>query len=110
MAIARAWQCTNDIEVSCAAQKCTASESFTPTSISLQETGRMEICAYSGCWRGRGTVTKSKGAVYFSAPKLKWSGVEKGEARAIVALDTLDRLALVKVAGFAMPVHCKKGS
>ena len=56
------WQRRNDLEIRCDAENCTAEEegNFTPMSVTVDDAGLMSVCAYSGCWEGKGTVVKTE--------------------------------------------------
>jgi hypothetical protein len=103
------WNCHNkDLEIHCDANKCEASDGFTPFDISVSTNGLMSICAYSGCWEGKGKVLKSGGHILVSGNKLKWTGNTPSSANFMVALDTMDKIGFIKGEGFAMPIICSQ--
>ena len=103
------WNCRNkDLEITCSSNKCEASDSFTPVSININKNGALSICAYSGCWEGKGKVMTSGKHILVSGRKLKWSGTTPNNADFIVALDASDKVGFIKGEGFAMPINCSQ--
>jgi hypothetical protein len=110
LALCAEWHCQNqDMEVSCSQTVCEAAEAFTPIDVTVSDLGSMIVCAYSGCWSGKGKVLKSGAHVIISANKLKWSGTSPNPATFIVGLDKTDNIAVIKGSNFAMPLICKSG-
>lgn len=110
-AFSSAWRCrNNNLEIHCNSGKCQASPAgtFTPFDITFTADGDMDICAYTGCWQGRGKVTRSGKHILISGHGLVWTGTEPDRADFIVALDTSDKVGFIKGAGFAMPILCKE--
>ncbi len=106
-AFSSSWNCRNhDLEIRCNSSKCETSNGFTPFDISINISGALSICAYSGCWKGKGKVMKSGNHFLISGTKLKWAGTNTGTANFIVAVDTRDKVGFVKGEGFAMPTTC----
>lgn len=107
LAFGAEWNCRNQyLEVSCSAQKCAASETFTPMEVSLSDLGFVSVCAYSGCWEGKGKMLKSGSHLIISATRLRWGGASPNDANFIIALDKADAVAVIKGANFAMPLIC----
>lgn len=108
-AFAAEWNCRNhDMEITCDSTKCSSSDGFTPFSININDKGKLDICAYAGCWSGRGAVLARGSHVLISAQNMKWSGKPATKASFIVALDKADRVGILKGEGFAMPFTCPK--
>lgn len=101
------WRCVNDLEISCDSKSCSRSESFTPMDISFQDSGRIQICAYSGCWAGKGVVVGSRKYLHLSAEALQWNGTGVNPASASLTLDRSSGVATILISSFAMPVLCK---
>ena len=109
VAHAAGWTCSNrDMEITCSAQKCTVSDSFTPLSDSFDEAGALEIWAYSGCFAGKGKVLRSGGHLLISAHNLKWTGSAPLSGECLVAFDQGSLIAVVKSMDFAMPMTCER--
>ena len=111
VAFAINWQCRNhDLEIACDTKQCTPAESFTAMDIHLNDiTGHMNICAYTGCWEGRGKVLRERHYIIFTAHHLAFSNIiTQIKTSFIIALDTHDHIAVLKGAGYAMPLSCKK--
>ena len=112
---AETWQCRNDIEIRCAEGACSAaaSGSFTPMSVSADGTGRLSVCAYSGCWEGIATVTRSEQKfLMLVGQNLEFSTASaQGESTqdVVLVIDRRDSVAILKVAEFAHPLICKSG-
>lgn len=104
--IAKTWECTNkDLEIQCTAETCASSEGFTPIQVSVNsDSGHMSICAYSGCFEGKGVTTKNKSHLLFSG--LALSSAENS-ADVMVALDIEKKIAVISGMSFAMPLHCE---
>lgn len=110
-AVARQWTCrNNDFEISCGEGRCAAQPSggFTPLSVSLDaDGGQMSVCAYSGCWEGRASIVRRGTFRIHTGLDLKWTGVTGAAADFAVVLDLADRVAVLKGAGFALPLTCE---
>lgn len=110
---AETWQCRNDIEIRCAEGACSAaaSGSFTPMSVSADGTGQLSVCAYSGCWEGIATVTRSEQRfVMLVGQNLEFSTAPaKGESAedVVLVIDQRDNVAILKLAEFAHPLICE---
>jgi uncharacterized low-complexity protein len=107
---AREWTCRNaDFEITCGEGKCGAAASFTPMSVSLSATGKLAVCAYSGCWEGRGKIVRHGNFRVFIGTRLAWSNPSGGPGAAdfAVVLDTSDKVAVLKGAGYAHPMTCE---
>ena len=106
------WQCLNDLEVSCNAEQCeaAAADEFTPMRIFVEESGAMSVCAYSGCWEGRGELVRNGYFMIWTGQDLKFStspdSEDAGESIALV-LDRRDHIGVLKAGAFAHPVHCE---
>jgi hypothetical protein len=103
------WQCRNiDMEIRCDSEKCASSDTFTAFDISISDKGKMEICAYSGCWKGKGKVLSSGKHMLVSGQKLKWQTEIQSKADFMLAIDLTDKVGFIKGEGFAMPIRCTK--
>ncbi len=81
--------------------------------VSFNSAGEFSVCAYSGCWRGRGSVHSESPFLVISKPKAEWSFEPDRESRRVdilIAFDPSDRVAMVKAGGFAHPFNCKPSS
>lgn len=105
------WACRNDVEVSCNTDGCEVQEAFTPMEVRVDEGGSMSVCAYSGCWEGTGTVTRSDAFIVFTGEDIPFSTApDAADSRAdiVVALDRADNVAVLKAEGFAHPLRCEQ--
>lgn len=107
-AFAKGWTCrNNDLEVTCTSEKCATPEGHTPISVNVKDDGFMNICAYSGCWEGKGKIFKSGNHVLISGQKLSWSGTAHGRGDFMIAFDRNNGIAVINGEGFAMPLLCQ---
>ena len=107
-AFGQSWQCRNDLEIRCNGKKCQVqkADGWTPMSVSFDDSGKMSVCAYSGCWEGIGAVTFDANFLMLSGKNLKFSTSNMTENIAIT-LDKNDNVAMLKAGGFAQPLICK---
>lgn len=75
--------------------------------VAFDERGAMNICAYSGCWEGKGKVFKSGNHLLLSGHKLGWSSAAHEGGDFMIALDKSHSVAVINGEGFAMPLICK---
>lgn len=101
-----ATNCANLIEVQCDSNKCETSESFTPMSIAFDKKN-LEVCAYSGCWKGAYTKKIDGKISLLVARKMKWNGVSPNPADAVLTLYGKDNLGQLKVGNFFVPIRCE---
>jgi hypothetical protein len=103
------WQCRNDLEIACANGKCEAKtkDGFTPMDVSFDESGKMSVCAYTGCWEGTGKVFKNADFLSLHGENLKFSTSAMSEDIAIT-LDKRDNIAILKAGAFSHPLICQK--
>ena len=106
------WHCQNDLEVHCDESSCelTNSDEATAMAVSFSESGRFSVCAYSGCWSGLGTVVSLSPFLVITSEKAEWSFPPDRTANAkdvLIAFDPSDKVALVKVSGWAIPFRCE---
>jgi hypothetical protein len=103
------WQCRNDLEITCENGKCDAKteDGFTPMSVNIDDTGAMNVCAYSGCWTGSGQVFTTQKFLTLNASNLKFS-TSDDRANISITLDRTDNVAIIKAGSFAQPLVCQK--
>lgn len=110
--VADTWNCTNTIEIRCDSDGCEAekNDAFTPMSVSFNETGKMSVCAYSGCWEGSGEVFKDGDFLVLTGTNLKFSTAsdDSMNQNILIALDKDDNIAVLKAGGFSHPLVCKE--
>jgi len=68
------WQCRNELEISCNAERCEAAVDFTPMSVTFDDSGWISVCAYSGCSEGSGTVTRGGRFILLTGLDLPFRG------------------------------------
>lgn len=106
-----AWHCRNEFEIRCRAGACSLvpEGEFTPLSVAFDSTGSISVCAYTGCWDGRGRAEGDDRFLTVSARGLPFSTAsEEDPRRADVALlfDRETAVALLHADGFALPLNC----
>jgi len=101
------WSCTNpDIEVMCSDKKCESHTNFTPISVTFDKKHTLSICAYSGCWEGRGERQTFHHYWMIRGQKLPFSSSPQSKEEFILLIDTYDNNAMIKGGGFVMPLVC----
>jgi hypothetical protein len=106
-AAAADWSCSNrDLaEIRCGADSCEIErESFTPMELSLAP-GRVEVCAFSGCFPGRVTLKRTAGPHILFHAIVRLGGANQPLA---VILDTSTGTALMRWNGFANVMRCER--
>lgn len=108
----KTWQCRNDLEITCSADKCESetADSFTPMSVQFSENGQMNVCAYSGCWEGLGNVYINGDFLVVSGLNMNFSTAPKSESsneNILISLDKRDNVANIKAGAFAQPLVCE---
>lgn len=106
------WSCrNNNAEISCSETACevTMPDGFTPMDLTLNTSGAVSLCAYSGCWTGQATSTLNVGHYLSSvALQLAWSGVSGSPGDVVATIDTRKKVATVLADGFAHPMTCTR--
>lgn len=114
LASAGAWQCRNPVEVACTEATCTASPAgeFTPMDIAAESSGRISVCAYSGCWEAQAKPLRKRGRLVFAADRARFSTADSDAMRADITLviDERTGAGFVLAAGFANPLLCSKSA
>lgn len=77
-------------------------------SVQLASTGKMDVCAYSGCWQGLGSVQSSGDFRIWVGHDLSFSTAPHTENQQDIAivLDLSDGIATLKAGAFAHPLRC----
>ena len=107
-----AYTCSNDIEVQCDIAGCEAKQDsdFTPMHAEFDNAGNLEICAYSGCWKGKAEVWQTKKFLFLSGEQIPFTSgdVRSGHSANIaLSVELGDHIAIVKVDAFTQPLFCK---
>lgn len=106
---AHEWNCGNkDFEIACNNGKCEINTGFTPMGITFDSTGKMSVCAYSGCWEGKGKVASGKDFFAVTGHRLKFSTASSSYANVAIVVDVHDNIGVIKVESFAQPIVCTK--
>mgnify|MGYP001557348177 CR=1 FL=1 len=106
------WSCTNDVEVMCSNKGCGVGqgEDFTPVDVTLNNDGRMSVCAYTGCWDGKGSVLNEGSFIIYTGKNFKFSTASNSENSEdiVVVIDKRDNVAVMKNSVFSQPLICIK--
>ena len=79
--------------------------------VSVDDAGSMSVCAYSGCWEGTGTVTRSERFVVLTGHDLPFSTAPEGSDSGqdiVIAIDKEDNVAILKAGSYAHPLRCEQ--
>ncbi|USD36170.1 hypothetical protein [Ferrimonas sp. SCSIO 43195] len=106
---ADSWQCSNDFESRCSSQGCSVATTadFTPLSVSLDDRGALSVCAYSGCWQGRGEVLATRPYLVVVGLAIPWSapGGDHGSDM-VLTLNPKTGVAMLQNEVFDQPLVC----
>ena len=110
-----AWECKPDVEVQCTAKSCSVSpdQGVIPIGLSFDSHGTFSLCAYSGCWEGKGRVVSASPFLVISAEKVSWSDPNRrveGREDVLIAFSPRDRIAMVKAGSLSLPMRCSQSS
>jgi hypothetical protein len=105
------WHCTNDVEVACVEDSCTVydPEETSTIHVYFSVSGEFSVCAYSGCWDGKGKVATTAPFLIIWKEQADWNfspDREKNRKDVLIAFDVSDQVALVKVGALASPFNC----
>lgn len=115
VSFASSWSCTNDIEVMCGASGCGASDGddFTPIDVMVRVDGEMRVCAYTGCWEGKGEISKNGAFITFYGQGFRFSTSPDRDdfvEDLMVVVDERDNIGFLKNSIFTQPLICTKYS
>lgn len=103
----RLYQCKNDIEVQCNSSGCkSVAKDFTPMNVNFDSSGKLSVCAYSGCWQGTADVLNTGDFMILTGSNLKFSTTDSMQDIALT-LDLSDSVATIKAGGFSQPLLCE---
>ncbi len=105
------WTCGPDLEVQCTAESCAVSEDQGVIRIylSFESDGNFLLCAYSGCWEGKGKVVSSSPFLVITKKQIDWSDPNQrveGREDVLIAFSPSDKVVMVKAGPIAMPMRC----
>ena len=106
------WHCRNQYEVWCSATGCRLAPEgeFTPLDIWADRRG-FSLCAYTGCWEGKGRARRIGGRLLWTGSDLPFSTQpDKPELRTDLTLLIFeeDGVGFVRGAGLATPLLCER--
>ena len=110
---ATTWNCRNEkFESKCDNRSCSVEDeigSFTPLDVTFSDEGEMSICAYSGCWDGKGKVLANSPYLVLLGTELSWSNSSSDDKQdVLIGLDIQNKIATVQVQSFVQPLVCKQ--
>jgi hypothetical protein len=111
---AEGWICGPDLEVQCTPESCSVSEyqGSIPIFLQFDPRGKFLLCAYSGCWEGKGKVVSSSPFLVITKKQVDWSDPNQrveGREDVLIAFSPSDRVVMVKAGSISMPMRCSKG-
>lgn len=94
--------CANrNAQISCDGKSCSVeTDAFTPMSVS-REGNRLEVCAYSGCWKGPLDLIRTRGDLTILHAQL-----EGGKGQASVTYDRKQKVATMLWGNFVQALSC----
>lgn len=115
ISFASSWGCSNDIQVMCSKDGCGASDGddFTPIDVRVDEDGEMQVCAYTGCWSGKGKVSINGVFTIFYGKGFRFSTSPDRDDLVedlMVVVDRRDNVGFLKNSIFTQPLICTKYS
>ena len=113
LSCAAEWECEPDVEVQCTIKSCSVAEDqgIIPIGLSFDSHGTFSLCAYSGCWEGKGEVVSVLPFLVITLGNVDWSDLGQrveGREDVLIAFDAKDHVVMVKAGSIAMPMRCKK--
>ncbi|WNO09408.1 hypothetical protein [Teredinibacter sp. KSP-S5-2] len=108
---AEQWDCVNDFESRCSEDSCRVFEkdNFTPLSVSFSDAGNVDVCAYSGCWQGKGEVLSSEPFLVIVGVGLTWNNPAiDNKENLLLSFNPKTHVAMLNISSFYLPVICNK--
>jgi len=107
------WQCSNQVEVWCSVDKCTArsGEDITPMSILVDEDDAISVCAYTGCWEGKIAPIVTPRHLIWTILNTGFSTMQGAEGvgtDVTLLINKDDGIGFVRAGGIATPVLCDR--
>jgi hypothetical protein len=108
------WRCSPDVEVWCTIESCATNEEKLEAiriGVTFDSRGVFSLCAYTGCWEGKGKVVSVSPFLVITLGNVDWSDPnQRVEARenVLIAFDVKDQVAMVKAGSISMPMRCSK--
>lgn len=104
------WVCANDIEVWCTVDSCAAKpeDEATPMAIAARADGQFSVCAYTGCWEGKTSMTNANGRLVWAADGVPFSTNEAATADISLMIVARDGVGFVRVGAIASPLLCRR--
>ena len=105
------WFCRNDLEIQCSDTSCEATDrqEFTTMHLSFKANGEFMVCAYTGCWEGIGQVIETRPFLIIWKEQADWytqNRLGTNAQNVLIAFDRSDKVASLKVGGWAHPMNC----
>ena len=115
LSCAAEWDCKPDVEVQCTIESCSLAkdQGAIPIGLSFDSHGTFSLCAYSGCWEGKGKVVSVSPFLVITLGNVDWSDPNQrveGRRNVLIAFSTKDQIAMVKAGSLSMPMRCSKDS
>lgn len=107
------WECKNDVEIYCNDQHCVTTPQHEISSMSviieLAENAKFDVCAYTGCWKGKSKIRRSGPFIILTDENVKkvTPSNDLQPVNIAIVLDKMDKTAIVKAARWSHPYKCK---
>ena len=113
LSCAATWNCAPDVEVQCTVESCEVmgDQGTIPIQLSFDTRGTFSLCAYSGCWEGKGKIVSVSPFLVITLGNVDWSDPNQrieGREDVLIAFGVNDRVAMVKAGSISMPMRCSK--
>src|SRR5688572_29924196 len=82
-----------------------------PIFLNFDSSGAFLLCAYSGCWEGKGKVVSVSPFLVITLGNVDWSDPNQrveGREDVLIAFGVKDQVAMVKAGSISMPMRCSK--
>jgi len=104
------WDCKPDVEVQRTIEACSVAkdQGTIPIGLSFDSHGTFSLCAYSGCWEGKGKVVSVSPFLIITLGNVDWSDPGRrveGREDVLIAFGARDHVAMVKAGSISMPMR-----
>lgn len=103
------WRCSSDFQSQCQSAGCEVrtGQDFTALSVTMTQEGYLEVCAYSGCWKGEGKVVSLAPFLVVIGENISWADPAGSEpVDILLSLELATSVAIVQAGPFHQPLLC----
>lgn len=104
-----AWSCQATHDIRCSDGDCEIAEDpgVVPVAAYFDASGKVSMCAYSGCWEGNGQIQTSRQFHWVLGENLQWDSPNVDDYTDVfVVVDISTSSGVAKANDFAVPVVC----